>query len=277
MKIDKVNNVCVKPVIVQDNNEAEKIKGFKIIPFAFYNMFICSKKKSGKTSLINTIIRKTTDKRTNVWVFCSTFKIDDSWKAIINYLEEKGNKVNTFDSIFDGKVNLLNKILDEMGEPEDIPEKKDKKAPINLNEIKRSYDLFGKETDEKGEPKKEYIPKKRAPKHLFIFDDLSPELKHIDRLLKVHRHFKASVIISSQYIHDLSISSRLQIDVFCTFRGFSQEKLEMVHKSLDLSIPFDTLWCIYKHITEEPYQFLYVNVRTEEIRKSLNSIVKYDE
>jgi hypothetical protein len=239
-------------------------------------MFICSKKKSGKTSLINTIVKKTSDKRTIFWIFCSTHKIDDSWKSIINFLEERGNKVNAFDSIFDGKVNLLNKILDEMGEPEPIPEKKDKKAPINLNEVKRSYDIFGKEQDEEGKPKKEYVPKKKAPKHIFIFDDLSPELKHIDRLLKVHRHFQASVIISSQYIHDLSISSRLQIDVFCTFRGFSEEKMEMVHKSLDLSIPFETLWQIYKQVTEEPYNFLYINIRTEELRRNLNTKLSFE-
>jgi hypothetical protein len=276
MKEEKVNNVSVKPVVVHDNNESEKIKGYKILPFPFYNLFICSKKKSGKTSLINTIVKKTSDKRTNFWIFCSTHKIDDSWKAIINFLEERGNKVNAFDSIFDGKVNLLNKILDEMGEPEVVPEKKDKKAPVNLNEIKRSYDLFGKELDNEGKEKKEYVPKKKAPKHIFIFDDLSPELKHIDRLLKVHRHFQASVIISSQYIHDLSISSRLQIDVFCTFRGFSDEKMEMVHKSLDLSIPFETLWQIYKHVTEEPYNFLYINIRSEELRRNLNTKITYE-
>lgn len=276
MKEEKINNISVKPVVVHDNNESEKIKGYKILPFPFYNLFVCSKKKSGKTSLINTIVKKTSDKRTIFWIFCSTYKIDDSWKAIINFLEERGNKVNAFDSIFDGKVNLLNKILDQMGEPEEIEEKKDKKEPVNLNEIKRSYDIFGKERDEEGKPKKEYVPKKKAPKHIFIFDDLSPELKHIDRLLKVHRHFKASVIISSQYIHDLSISSRLQIDVFVTFRGFSEEKMEMVHKSLDLSIPFETLWTIYKQVTEEPYNFLYINIRSEEMRKNLNTKITFD-
>jgi hypothetical protein len=276
MKEEKLNNVSVKPVVVHDNNESEKIKGYKILPFAFYNLFICSKKKSGKTSLINTIVKKTSDKRTNFWIFCSTHKIDDSWKAIINFLQERGNNVNAFDSIFDGKVNLLNKILDEMGEPEPVPEKKDKKAPVNLNELKRSYDLFGKDLDSEGKEKKEYVPKKKAPKHIFIFDDLSPELKNIDRLLKVHRHFQASVIISSQYIHDLSISSRLQIDVFCTFRGFSEEKMELVHKSLDLSIPFEILWQIYKHVTEEPYNFLYINIRTEELRRNLNTKITYE-
>ena len=58
MKEEKVNNVSVKPVVVPDNNEAEKIKGWKIAPFKYFNMFLVAKKKSGKTSLINTIIKK---------------------------------------------------------------------------------------------------------------------------------------------------------------------------------------------------------------------------
>jgi len=275
MKEEKINNVSVRPVVVHDNNESEKIKGYKIAPFKYYNMFICSKKRSGKTSLINTIIRKTTDKRTNVWIFCSTYKLDDTWKAIIQFLEERGNNVNCFDSIVDGKVNLLDKIVQGLSEPEEVPEK-NKKEPVNLNEIKRSYDLFGKETDAEGKPKKEYVPKKKAAKHLFIFDDISSQLKYIDTYLKKHRHFEASTIISSQYLNDLSPSSRLQIDIFIAFRSFSQEKLEVVHKSLDLSIPFQTLWEIYQHVTSENFQFLYINIRTEELRKNLNMRLTFD-
>jgi hypothetical protein len=275
MKEEKVNNVSVKPVVVPDGNEAEKIKGYNIIPFKYYNMFICSKKKSGKTSLINTIIRKTTDKRSNIWIFCSTYKLDDTWKAIIQFLEERGNNVNCFDTIMDGKVNLLDKIVEGLNEPEEVPEKKGKE-PVNLNEIKRSYDIFGKERDAEGKPKKEYVPKKQSPKHLFIIDDLSSQLKYVDKLLKIHRHFKASVILSSQYLNDLSPSSRLQIDIFAAFRSFSEEKLEVVHKSLDLSIPFEVLWNVYQQVTSENYQFLYINIRTEELRKNLNVKLTFD-
>ena len=275
MKEEKINTISVKPVVVPDTNEAETIKGYKIAPFKYYNMFICSKKRSGKTSLINTIIRKTTDKRTNVWVFCSTYKLDDTWKAIIQFLQDRGNNVNCFDTIIDGKVNLLDKIVQGLSEPEEVPEKC-KKEPVNLNEIKRSYDIFGKDRDEEGKPKKEYQPKKKSPKHLFIFDDISSQLKYIDTYVKKHRHFQASTIISSQYLCDLQPSTRLQIDIFIAFKSFSQDKLEDIHKSLDLSIPFETFWQIYQHVTCEPFQFLYLNVRTEELRKNLNTRLTFD-
>jgi len=275
MKLEKINNVNVKPVVVPDGNESQKIKGYKILPFKYYNMFICSKKKSGKTSLINTIIRKTTDKSTTFWVFSSTYKLDDTWKAIIQFLEERGNKVNCFDTIMDGKVNLLDKIVEGLNEPEEVPDKKSKE-PVNLNEIKRSYDIFGKERDEEGKPKKKYVPKKQSPKHLFIIDDLSNQLKYVDFLVKIHRHFHASVIMSSQYLNDLAPSSRLQIDCFCAFKSFSEEKLEVVHKSLDLSIPFEVLWGVYQQVTSENFQFLYINIRTEELRKNLNQKITFD-
>jgi hypothetical protein len=45
---------------------------------------------------------------------------------------------------------------------------------------------------------------------------------------------------------------------------------------LDLSIPFETLWQIYKHVTEEPYNFLYINIRTEELRRNLNTKITYE-
>jgi len=275
MKEEKVNNVSVKPVVVPDGNESEKIKGYNVIPFKYYNMFICSKKKSGKTSLINTIIRKTTDRRTNIWIFSSTYNLDDTWKAIIQFLKERGNTVNCFDTIMDGKVNLLDKIVEGLYESEEVPDKKSKE-PINLNEIKRSYDIFGKERDSEGKPKKQYVPKKQSPTHLFIIDDLSSQLKYCDKILKIHRHFKASIILSSQYLNDLLPSSRLQIDIFAAFRSFSEEKLEVVHKSLDLSIPFEVLWSVYQQVTSENYQFLYINIRTEELRKNLNVKLTFD-
>jgi hypothetical protein len=275
MKEEKINNIAVKPVVVPDTNEAEKIKGYKIAPFKYYNMFICSKKRSGKTSLINTIIRKTTDKTTNIWIFCATYKLDDTWKSIIQFLEERGNNVNCFDTIMDGKTNLLDKIVQGLSEVEEVPEK-GKKEPVNLNEIKRSYDIFGKERDEDGKEKKIYQPKRKSPKHLFIFDDISSQLKYIDSYVKKHRHFQASTIISSQYLNDLSPSSRLQIDIFIAFRSFSEEKLQDVHKSLDLSLPFPTLWQIYQHVTSENFQFLYINIRTEELRKNLSVRLTFD-
>jgi hypothetical protein len=113
---------------------------------------------------------------------------------------------------------------------------------------------------------------------MFIFDDISSQLKNpaVARLLKQHRHSGSSVIISSQYLHDIRPESTLQIDYFFAFRSFSIEKLEYIHKVLDLSIEFEKFWDMYKYATEQMYNFLYMNVRTEEFRQNFSKKIEFD-
>ena len=75
--------------------------------------------------------------------------------------------------------------------------------------------------------KKEYKPKKLAPENIFVFDDISNELKNpaLLALCKKSRHFKASVYISSQFIHDLLPQTLKQLSYFICFRSMTREKL----------------------------------------------------
>jgi hypothetical protein len=265
IKETTLNNISVKPIVDCNPTDITKIKGYKLIPSNYWTLFICSKKKSGKTSLINEIVKKCTDKRTIMWIFCSTYKIDTSWIEIIKMLENRGNQVNLFDTIQEGRENVLDTILDGLSEETEAPTKKEDLPPPE----KPTFEIFkGKGMKEK----KEYKPKKTAPKNLFIFDDISSQLKNpaVARLLKQHRHSGSSCIISSQYLHDIRPESTLQIDYFFAFRSFSLEKLEYIHKVLDLSIEFEKFWNLYKHATEQPFNFLYMNVRTEEFRQNFN-------
>jgi hypothetical protein len=277
IKETKLNNVSVKPIVDANPSDVTKIKGYALIPMNYWTLFICSKKKSGKTSLINEITKKCTDKRTVFWIFCSTYKIDASWVEIIKMLEERGNQVNTFDTIQDGKENILDSILDGLSdEPTDKPVKEEKQSGEGITIKKPEFNIFGSGKQEK--EKKEYVPKKSASKNLFIFDDISSQLKNpaVARLLKQHRHSGSSVIISSQYLHDIRPESTLQIDYFFAFRSFSEEKLLYIHKVLDLSIDFNKLWELYKYATEKPFNFLYLNVRTEEMRQNFNKKLEFD-
>lgn len=285
-KETKVDNIKVKPIIVSDSNSASKFKGSKIIPFEYYNMFICSKKRSGKTSLINTLISKTTDKRTTLWCFVSTVNIDPTWKQIVKNLQDKGYVVNTFESLMDGKTNNLDIIIDELSKgSEDIedlaPSKEEQKQKVDdLKSIKPSMNIFQVATEplnKDGSKKKVYKPKYKVPENLFIFDDISTSLRNpsISRLLKIHRHMKASCIISSQYLHDLQPGSHLQLDMFICFKSFSYEKLQYIHRVLDISIPFDEFWSMYHQCVEEPYSFMYLNIRTEEVRCTFNKKIEY--
>ena len=92
----------------------------------------------------------------------------------------------------------------------------------------------------------------------------------IGNLLKTNRHYHAKVFISTQYITDLQPAALKQLDYFLCFRSFSEDKLEDIHRHLDLSIEFPEFLKIYKYATEEPYSFLYVDVRNDKFRKNFN-------
>lgn len=266
---ETLNNVVVKPLVnTVGNIDITKVKGGKLIPTVYNCTFLCAKRASGKTSTLAEILLRTSDKKTQFYVFCPTTKVDSSWITLIDKLESRGNVVNVFDSIMDGKVNLLNEIMADLSIPEESKIKADddetKPLGIKLN--------FGDEIKKK---KQEYKPKKIAPKHIFVFDDISGELKNpaLVSLLKKSRHFLSAVYISSQYIHDLQPQSIKQLDYFLCFRSFSADKLEHIYKLLDLSIGLDKFVNIYEYCFRDPndrFSFLYIDVRNQKFRKNFN-------
>lgn len=271
-----LNNVKVKPVQTGIGSwDKSNVKGFEITPNSpYWTMFICARKKSGKSSLINLITQKCIDKRTVVWVFCSTYQIDPTWKTIISNLENKNICVNAFDSIFDGKVNQLDLILNEINKGE---ERETLSNPGVVGDTPTKM-LIKCEIPEEEKKKKEYKPKKIACENLFIFDDIPAVMLRnpsLAKLLKVHRHSKSSVIISSQYLNDLQPQSILQLDYFIAFKSMSEEKMEKIHKLLDLSIDYNKFWEIYKRCTEELYSFMYLSIRDELFRCRFNKQINY--
>lgn len=113
-----------------------------------------------------------------------------------------------------------------------------------------------------------------APEYILIFDDLSSELKtpSIIALLKKNRHYKLKVILSSQYLNDLKPESIKQMDYILLFKGQTAEKLEKVIRDGDLSINFETLKRIYDEATEQPFSFLYIDVRNNQFRKCFDKM-----
>jgi hypothetical protein len=277
---EKINNIKIKPVVLVDNG-GEKIRGANIFNLKCWICYISARKKSGKSSLISNIIDKTTNKKTTIWLFCSTFKIDKTWIEVIKNLEDKGYVVNCFESIVDGSgkksINNLEVVLDDLAQGGDgmkIPEKEPEPD---------IYDRFGIKMKSMGSIFKEQsVPRKTKNKiqtvsNLFIIDDLPQQLKNpaVDRLCKTSRHSNSNVIISSQYCKDLSPQSITQIDELVVFKGYNEEKMLHLHKLLDLAIPFELFMKIYTHCVEDPFSFLTLDVRKEEIRKNFNTMINY--
>ena len=266
IKLKKINKETVKPVIT-NNLEKDQVQGYDLFPEIYANIFLCAKKKSGKTSVINKIIRSCTNKNTNVIVFCSTANKDATWIEIKKWLDDKKMKNTFFTSLVEENAHVLEVLLNELKKEDealDLEDKKEEEEPKLLKFDKN--DSYMKVTIRKRKPKK------KAPELLIIFDDLSTELKdkYVAALLKTNRHYKSKVIISSQYPYDLKPDSRKQFDYWLLFKGQPLDKLEKIYESCDLNIPFEVFLDMYKHATEGDYNFLYIDTNTDKFRKNFN-------
>ncbi len=295
MKEIKLNKVKINPILTNEiSYDRKNLKSFDMVPLLYYNMFLCSKKKSGKTSVIGNLLEKTCGRKTTVFLFCATYQVDSTWKAIIKKLRKKNINVVCFDTLKEGRVNHLDILIDELSvavdEDEEIPKKDEKRVPQRVDIFNNRPKLyFGEGEDEDEEVitkeveenhfiekrKQKKTVKKKSPPYIFVMDDLSTEIRNpaIARLLKVHRHLKSSVIISSQYLHDLKPASILQLDIFLTFKGMSEDKMEKIHRLLDISMSFEDFFQAYHYCTKEKYNFFYLNCRTEEMRRNFNRLI----
>ena len=233
LSLSTINNERVKPVKL-NKIDPKNVKGGKLFEELYANIFICAKKKSGKSTVVFNILKKCVGKDTRIVIFSATVNKDPTYRAMVNHFEEKGNTVITYTSIKEGNQDNLNTIVEMLRDPDEVEEEEeesDEGVPF----------LITDETLKKKRKRKPRKPKYVAPEIIFVLDDLSTELRFpsIGMLLKSNRHYKSKVILSSQYVHDMKPESMMQLDYVLLFGGHTLEKLEIVHKKSDLSIPFD--------------------------------------
>jgi hypothetical protein len=273
IKEQKISNIKdIKPLITGLGNDPNKVKFGQVFSNPYHTTFLCAKRKSGKTSVLAEILDKTSNKNTVFFIFCPTTNIDDSWKAILKKLNDKGCFVNVFDSIMEGKKNQLNDIVDALSKGND-----EKEEPIKP--VKK---LIKFDDDKEEDVVKERKPKKISPEYIFCFDDISSELKNpaVNKLLKMSRHLKAAVYLSFQYAHDVQPQAWVQAQYCILFKSFSEEKLEHVYKYLDLSINFDKFKELYDYVMKDNggvnYNFLFIDVKEQLYRKNFNKKLSLD-
>jgi len=263
IKYKQINNSTVSAIPqIGAGTDNRPIKGFNLFPEIYANVFLCSKKKSGKTSVIYKIIKSCASKNTNVICFVSTLHKDASWLSIKKYCDDHNINFTGYTSLVDGKIDKLNELVDDLQNM--VPNDDDDKEDVIKT---KSLLLCDSDSEEDDKPKKK--EKYRTPEYIIVFDDLSNELKSksLVSLLKKNRHFKALVIVSSQYLHDLLPESRKQMDYLLVFKGQSIEKLKVIYTDADLSTPFEEFLKIYEDATKEKYSFLYIDVRDDSYRK----------
>lgn len=290
ISLKQINSKYVKAIPIPDE-DTRPIKGYDICEEVYANIFLCAKKKSGKTSALFKIIKECVVRKTIIYIFCSTAYKDKNWIQIRKYFKNKGMELRVFTSIFeDGQDQLANLIEDLKQEAKDEEETQEQTKEEEYPDTNRCDDILGRlgqmhlracglgTSQPQEEPEDETLPKRKkkskylAPEYMIIFDDLSSELKSksLLSLLKFNRHFKSKLIISSQWLHDLLPESRKQIDLFMIFKGFPDAKLHEIYKDCDSSVPFDTFVKIYKKATESLHSFLYVDSRSDSFRRNFD-------
>ena len=277
----KINDVKVLPIPIKGAG-GKKFPGYKIFSDNKYpNIFLLAKKNSGKTSTIFTIIKQYLEKKYSVKsernkkviIFSSTVNKDANWIFITKWLKSKKIEYETHTSLKEDGVNKLKEFYEQLEsdkseEDEEVNKRSDKYEHKHFSLIKYDSESDSSDSDNKSDKS----DRDSKMEYIIIFDDFSIELKDksVGYFLKRNRHFKSTVLISSQYFNDLSKDSRLQLDLVLLFQNLPDEKVEEVRSDCDINIPKKTFLTIYKQVTEEKYNFLYVNCRNGELRKNFN-------
>ena len=277
LRTKKINDFSVRKLRVPHVDKS-RVKGNKLFDEIYANINIVARKRSGKTNLVYNIIKKCSDKNTQIHIFCSTCLKDSAWIEIIKYLENRGNPIYTHTSIVDEeRQNLVEKFMMDnsiIADSEDSEDSSD--IDYGFLEIGKPY---VDEVEEKKKKRKNRKPKYVSPDHLLIFDDLSTELKdkHLSALYKQNRHYRAKVLTSSQGLNDIPPMSRKQQDYWILMKGLNQEKLEIAHRDADVGVPFKQFQQVYKEATVKPYSFLYIDTRTDTYRSCFDTQIMIEE
>jgi len=305
ISVKKVNHQKVKKIYIPKQDK-RPIKGFDICEEVYANIFLCARKKSGKTCALFKIMKECAIKRTIIYVFCSTVYKDLNWIEIRKYFEKKGMEIHIFTSIYeDGQdqlLNLLNDLRQEAKEKEEDEEDKKYGGELEEPEIdkcdaileqlkkkmhnygsgkeKRPIEEYDENIEDKHKEKRKKESKYQAPEYMLVFDDLSSELKSpsLLGLMKFNRHFKSKLIISSQWIHDLLPESRKQLDLILIFKGFPEKKMKLIYEDCDSAVPFETFYKIYKKSTKKSHSFMYIDTRSDTFRCNFDKqfVIKRD-
>jgi hypothetical protein len=260
--------------------------GYELFPQLKSSIYISAKTKSGKTTLINHIIKHCIGKKTAVYIFSPTVYIDDSYKAITKYLEENDvtHEIHQHFIAPDG-TNILQGIVDRLlaevekgkkSRDQDTDERPGQRIPpyIKLVGGKPEYLYDHRATPPEPKEVKKQTKEPNAPKCLFVLDDLGNELRKpvIYQLLLKQRHF-GKTIISSQYINNIMPNAIQQLDYVILYGGHNADQLDELHKKLDLSCDLEQFIEYYKYATAERYHFLYIDRREAIYKKDFDTIL----
>ena len=276
ISVRRINDEQVKPVrFINEVEDNRPIKGYNLFPEIYANKFFCARKKSGKSCGIYHTIKHCATSETRVIAFVSTLRRDPTWTSIQALCKKMKVPFDGYTSIKDPetKEDILDAIVKTLeNESSESGLQHEEEEPSTQSISQSVVQLMQNDTPQRmNKPKR---PKERAPKIIFIFDDLSGELQtpSLTSLMKKNRQFKSKLIIASQYWNDVSLQARKQIDYVLLYRGLAQSmnKLEEIYKNCDLNVPFEIFVKLYSYCTAERFHFMWIDVVNSEFRKDFN-------
>jgi hypothetical protein len=281
MRTTKVNSKVVRAIKVP-NHDTRPVRGSDVCPECYANIAILAKKNSGKTSIINKLLKECAGKngRTSVMAFVSTLEKDAQWQVIKEWCENNNIPFLGYTSMLSGKHNILESFVKNLQKSDsdgdgDGGESKEEPAEPETVSCIRHDPAIPAEAPAEPEPEetKERKPRKSKylePEYIIIFDDLSEETRSafVATLLKKNRHFKMKIIISTQHLNDLAPGALKQLDLVIVLGSHADDKLVELHKKVALSVPFDRFRDMYKNAVGEPYGFLWIDKNKEHYRKN---------
>lgn len=258
----------IELIPVKKNKEDDlPVKGADIIPELYGSSFLCAPTGSGKTTVIYNIIKRCTDKDTNVYIVCSTVGIDKGWLGIREFLDKRGNSVHVFESLIKDNVNVLQPICDRMKE-EFEQEQEDK-----MKDAKPIYP-FIKPYQTVVQVKKPKRKKYRVPRNMIIIDDQNRAALRspcVVDLVKKARHYKSKVIISSQATIHLMPDVWDNLWLVCLWHGISKRYIKAAHERLRTDLTIDEFEALYNAVTEDSKRsFLSYYPLTNEFRHNFD-------
>lgn len=275
-----INDHVVKPIKIK--KKTHLIRGFDICPELYCNIYLVAPTNCGKTTVTKHMLDVMAGPETEIILFVSTAGTDDNWKAIRKHFIEKGITIVVNTSIIDEKtgedtLKLYMKLIEKEAEKKEEEKKKAKRRAKTLMDIINASDSRNKIEE------KEKQPRIKSPRWIYVFDDLSDELKSrsYQAFLKKARNYGIKSITSSQYIKDILPASRNQIRIWLIFRGLTEDELFQAWKDLKLKMPFDVFADYYEDATEPssdaPKPFFYINQRDKDYRRNFNQKYTIDD
>ncbi len=132
MSLVRINNIVVKSIPLVGGGDSRPIRGWQLISELYANLFLCARKMTGKTTALNTILKKCTGRDTKILAFCSTLHKDHTWQHMKQWCAKHNIPFESHTSLNEEGEDLLTKFLDAQVMPDECEEDKKTSKKKNL-------------------------------------------------------------------------------------------------------------------------------------------------